>query len=236
MRRVKKELSMKEEWKVRVERKGCTDRDSLDIILRWRLELFLIIDQLLNGSLLMISERLDIVIHDDVASIALPEYRVERSTAIQETGGRTSIPGSLTTTERVAVIVVNIVVVDVVMMEGRAVGGCIHVGMKCPHAGLLILVWIRKRRYAVVLLRRWRGIWFVFAFLLSSLRLPFDGTLMFGDNTFWSHSDWKTLLQPALLTLPSHVHIDFTTVPVLALVDCVLCDAPSKESCDNKGR
>ena len=54
--------------------------------------------------------------------------------------------------------------------------------------------------------------------------------------TLWPHSDGEALLESTLLTLPSHVHIDLTVIPILALVDSVLRDAPSKETWKKKFR
>lgn len=53
----------------------------------------------------------------------------------------------------------------------------------------------------------------------------------FNSLTLRTHSNCEALLKSALLTFSSHVHINFTIIAILALVDCVFCDASSKESC-----
>lgn len=40
--------------------------------------------------------------------------------------------------------------------------------------------------------------------------------------TFWPHAHAETLLEPALLAFPPHVHVNLTVVPILALVHRVL--------------
>lgn len=67
--------------------------------------------------------------------------------------------------------------------------------------------------------------------LLSSLRLSLDRTLVFWDNTLWSHPNTQTLLQSTLLTLPPHVHVYLTVIAVLALIHCILGYASTEEPC-----
>ena len=52
-----------------------------------------------------------------------------------------------------------------------------------------------------------------------------------GRLTFGSHADRQALLEAALLTFPPHVHVDLAAVAVLALVDGVLRDAATEETC-----
>lgn len=48
--------------------------------------------------------------------------------------------------------------------------------------------------------------------------------------TFRPHADAEALLEPTLLALAPHVHVDLAVGAVLALVDSVLGDAASEEA------
>lgn len=66
--------------------------------------------------------------------------------------------------------------------------------------------------------------------LLRLFLFPFDGALDLGHDALGPHADVDALLQPALLALPPHVHVDFAVVAVLALVHRVLRYAPPEET------
>ena len=69
-----------------------------------------------------------------------------------------------------------------------------------------------------------------YPYLLGLLLLAFDCTLILRNHTFRSHTNWKAFLQPTLLALPTHVHINFAIVSILALVNGIFGDTPTKEA------
>jgi hypothetical protein len=68
------------------------------------------------------------------------------------------------------------------------------------------------------------------AYLLSLLLLALDGALELRDDALGPHADVEALLEPALLALAPHVHVDLAVVAVLALVHRVLGDAAPEEA------
>lgn len=65
--------------------------------------------------------------------------------------------------------------------------------------------------------------------LLRLFLLAFDSALHFRYDALRAHAHRQTLLQSALLTLASHIHINLARVAVLAGVDGILGYAPPEE-------
>lgn len=60
--------------------------------------------------------------------------------------------------------------------------------------------------------------------------LALHSTLVLWHNAFGPHAHRQALLQPALLTLAPHVHVDLAIVPIFTLVHRVLRDASPEKS------
>jgi len=70
-------------------------------------------------------------------------------------------------------------------------------------------------------------------FLLRSRGLflfPLLLTLLLGHHALSPHAHLVALLEPALLALAPHVHVNLTVVPVLARVGGVFGDGPPEEA------
>lgn len=66
--------------------------------------------------------------------------------------------------------------------------------------------------------------------LLRFFLLSLHCALKLGHNAFWPHADRQALLQPALLTLAAHIHVDLAAIAILALVYGIPGDTASKEA------